>query len=116
MKVFKTFTVTYRNKKYEIECFAYFCHDSNYGADIDGNRGIAVDYIDDIGVEDLGEAKKLPKKSQETIEERALEQANACDDWPSPDYDDYGRDEPDDPADYPPDEATLNAWFGGVDY
>ena len=45
------FTVTLKSGKVvtaEVECT--LVHDSNYGADADGNRGMAMDFIDEIGL------------------------------------------------------------------
>lgn len=39
--------------KIEIDYEATFLHDSNYGADADGNRGIPITFLDNIRIEDV---------------------------------------------------------------
>lgn len=93
-----TFYVEYGEVEYEVIGCATLIHDSNYGADADGNRGVSMDFIDDISFELCEEAKKLPEADQNAIFDLA-EKLGDKHDWADdiiepdePDYDDYEPD------------------------
>ena len=62
-----TFFVEYGDVEYEVIGCATLIHDSNYGADADGNRGVPMDFIDDVYFELDEEAKKLPEADQTIV-------------------------------------------------
>lgn len=93
-KASHTFFVEYEDKEYSVTGSATFVHDSNYGADADGNRGMAMDFIEDVCFE-IDDDKNIPKETQQQILKLAEEMSDPgaweCDD--GSDYDDYDRDD-----------------------
>jgi hypothetical protein len=98
----KEFTVTLSSGKVvTAEVEATLVHESNYGADVDGNRGISADFVEDIYLttpidDPLWECddndRPLTEDEKEEAERLILEMAEK-DDWEydSSDYDDcYG--------------------------
>lgn len=86
-KVRHTFYIEYGNVEYEVIGYATLIHDHNYGADADGNRGIPMDFLDDVEFE-LGEdAKKLSDEDQVEILKIAENVGNDHD-W-TEDYEEY---------------------------
>jgi hypothetical protein len=94
----KEFTVTLQSGKVvTAEVEATLVRESNYGADIDNNRGISVDFVEDIylATEDgipvwtVEDDRLLTKDEKEEAETLILEMAEK-DDWEydSSDYDD----------------------------
>ena len=84
MKVTDTFYIEYGDQEYEVVMSANCVHDSNYGADADGNRGMAMDWVEDIELVSMDEdALKLPLEVQKTIEDMAYKQAEDHDWWAS---------------------------------
>jgi len=82
------------NTEYEVFGSALLVHDSNYGADADGNRGVPMDWVDDVELELGADAEKLPQADQYEILKKA-EKLEEGHDW----YSDY---EPYDYPDYDP--------------
>jgi len=94
MRVYHTFYIEYKDAEYEVDGSANVYREL-YGSDADGNRGVMMDFVEDIQVENLGdEAKKLPIADQQQIE--ALAEKKMDDhDWhedvlepEEPDYED----------------------------
>ena len=86
-----TFFVEYEDKEYSVTGSATFSHDSNYGADADGNRGMPMDFIDDVCFE-IDDDKDIPKETQQQILKLAEEMSDPgaweCDEDDGYDYDD----------------------------
>jgi hypothetical protein len=88
--------------KIEADYEATISHDSNYGADADGNRGIYVTFLDDIQLEELDliyadgrkervKFESLQECEQEWLLQMITEQAEAAeeDDWDPRDEPEY---------------------------
>lgn len=71
-----TFFIEYGDKEYEITGTATFSHDSDYGSDADGNRGIPMDFIDDVFFELDAAGKLLPEETQKLLLAMAEEQSD----------------------------------------
>lgn len=87
-----TFFVEYEDKEYSVTGFATFSHDANYGADADGNRGMPMDFIDDVWFKLDDRDKDLPKETQQQILKLAGEKSDPgewkCENEYDDDYDD----------------------------
>lgn len=71
------FEVWYDGICYEVLISGNWVIDPNYGADADGNRGIRIEGIEDLFIENI--KPLLAEEDREEIEKLALEQANAFD-------------------------------------
>jgi len=94
MLVTNTFYIEYGDHEYEVELSANCIHDSNYGADADGNRGMPMSWVEDIELVSMDEdALKLSPEDQKIIEDMAYKQADGYNWWscipepPEPDDD-----------------------------
>ena len=86
------FFIEHDDKEYLVTGCATISHDSKYGADADGNRGIPMDFIDDIQYELGDEAKTLPEEIQKKLIKTAEDQTDTGD-WDAIDDYDWGMDE-----------------------
>lgn len=66
MRLTKTFTV-----EIDVECTYDVIHDPSYGSDADGNRGIPMDFIEDLNFNE--------KQVLQAVEEQLLKQAEDAD-------------------------------------
>lgn len=92
MKLSHTFNIEHNGREFEVEVSAVLVHEADYGADADGNRGIAVDFIEDVSVESISAADENPiseeeRKAIETLAEKKADEHA----WeaPEPDYPDF---------------------------
>ena len=89
--------IEHNEREFECVISAQLVHDSNYGADADGNRGVPMDWVEDETVESVAACDGEPvseedRKAVEALAEKKMESH----DWeaPEPDYPDYDdRDE-----------------------
>jgi hypothetical protein len=97
VKVENTFYIEHKDREFEVVVSAQLVHDSHYGADADGNRGVPMDFIEDVTVESVAATDDEPISDDDKKEVEKLAEAKADKhEWeaPEPDYPDYDdRDE-----------------------
>ena len=54
----------YNGEKVKCYVSGEACHDPNWGADADGNRGISMDYVDDLTID---ECEDVPENEWDNI-------------------------------------------------
>lgn len=88
-------------KEYEADVEVTIEHDSNYGADADGHRGVPMDFIDEVKVKEvrvMDGSKVIETIKEEDVSDELFEvisdKAGEADLSPEePDQDDQGEDE-----------------------
>lgn len=88
-KVTNTIQIEHKDREFSVEISAVLVHDGNYGADADGNRGMPMDFIEDVTVESVAANDGEPVPDEVKKEVEALAEKRADDhDWevPEPDY------------------------------
>jgi hypothetical protein len=84
IQVSHEFVIEYDGREFYAQVSATFVRDNNYGADADGNRGMPMDFLEDIFVESITteptlDEEPISEEQKKKVSEMAEKEAEAHD-------------------------------------